>query len=55
MAAAGLPDGFHEAAADVYDRAARRSADGNGARPRAAGNLDAVLAALMPRRAGSGA
>jgi hypothetical protein len=28
MATAGLPTGFHEAAADVYDRAARSTATG---------------------------
>ena len=58
MDAAGLPTGFHEAAADVYDRAADTSASGrqgnaggaasggqaNGGRP---GTLDAVLSALM--------
>jgi 3-hydroxyisobutyrate dehydrogenase-like beta-hydroxyacid dehydrogenase len=53
MAAAGLPHGFHEAAADVYDRAARRARDAGGAerdraaKPAAAATLDAVLSALM--------
>jgi 3-hydroxyisobutyrate dehydrogenase-like beta-hydroxyacid dehydrogenase len=52
MAAAGLPHGFHEAAADVYDRAARRAGDTPGERDRApkpapSGALDAVLSALM--------
>jgi hypothetical protein len=58
MDAAGLPTGFHEAAADVYDRAADSAAGGrqgnaggpagggqaNAGRP---GTLDAVLSALM--------
>ncbi len=53
MAAAGLPPGFHEAAADVYDRAARHAEDaGSGARERTGkaappGTLDAVLSALI--------
>jgi 3-hydroxyisobutyrate dehydrogenase-like beta-hydroxyacid dehydrogenase len=53
MAAAGLPHGFHEAAADVYDRAARRAGNAGGAerdrpaKPAAAATLDAVLSALM--------
>jgi 3-hydroxyisobutyrate dehydrogenase-like beta-hydroxyacid dehydrogenase len=53
MAAAGLPHGFHEAAADVYDRTARHAGDGGGgerdrsAKPAPAATLDAVLSALM--------
>jgi 3-hydroxyisobutyrate dehydrogenase-like beta-hydroxyacid dehydrogenase len=52
MAAAGLPPGFHEAAADVYDRAARHASDASAERDRASrpapnGTLDAVLSALM--------
>ncbi len=38
MAAAGLPDGFHLAAAEVYRRAC------------AAGSVDAILSALLPPR-----
>jgi 3-hydroxyisobutyrate dehydrogenase-like beta-hydroxyacid dehydrogenase len=41
MAAAGLPDGFHQAAAEIY----RRSPDRDGA------SVDAVLAALLSPRA----
>ncbi|HEX4831543.1 MAG TPA: DUF1932 domain-containing protein [Trebonia sp.] len=70
MAAAGLPSGFHLAAADIYDRAkdvpaGGSTATGPGGRPLpgrpatrsgaaapAAGNLDAVLAALMGYQAG---
>ncbi len=60
MAAAGLPPGFHQAAAEIYDRAARgaRGAGGagadargpapNGAAETAAGSaLDTVMSALM--------
>jgi len=54
MAAAGLPHGFHEAAADVYDRAARHAGDaasaprpGTGKAAPPGGTLDAVLSALM--------
>jgi 3-hydroxyisobutyrate dehydrogenase-like beta-hydroxyacid dehydrogenase len=50
MAAAGLPSGFHEAAAEIYDRAARAEAPGT--RPPAAATespstLDTVISALM--------
>jgi 3-hydroxyisobutyrate dehydrogenase-like beta-hydroxyacid dehydrogenase len=41
MASAGLPEGFHQAAAEIY----RRSPD------RGAGSVDAVLAALLSPRA----
>jgi hypothetical protein len=47
MAAAGLPTGFHDAAAGIYDRAAR--ADAPGARATQAESpptLDTVLSAL---------
>jgi 3-hydroxyisobutyrate dehydrogenase-like beta-hydroxyacid dehydrogenase len=49
MAAAGLPSGFHEAAADIYDRAARAEAPAV-RRPAAAeppSTLDTVMSALM--------
>jgi 3-hydroxyisobutyrate dehydrogenase-like beta-hydroxyacid dehydrogenase len=48
MAAAGLPTGFHDAAAGIYDRAAR--ADGPGTRvtqTESPPTLDTVLSALM--------
>jgi hypothetical protein len=48
MAAAGLPSGFHEAAADIYDRAAQVETRST---PRAAApeptTLDAIMSALM--------
>jgi 3-hydroxyisobutyrate dehydrogenase-like beta-hydroxyacid dehydrogenase len=48
MAAAGLPSGFHEAAADIYDRAAQAETRST---PRAAApeptTLDAIMSALM--------
>jgi 3-hydroxyisobutyrate dehydrogenase-like beta-hydroxyacid dehydrogenase len=52
MAAAGLPHGFHEAAADVYDRASRSGGAQPAPSPRSGGRpdpgtLDAVLSALM--------
>jgi 3-hydroxyisobutyrate dehydrogenase-like beta-hydroxyacid dehydrogenase len=49
MAAAGLPPGFHEAAADVYDRASRAEAPATRqpAAPEPASTLDTVLSALM--------
>jgi 3-hydroxyisobutyrate dehydrogenase-like beta-hydroxyacid dehydrogenase len=52
MAAAGLPHGFHEAAADVYDRASRSGGAQAAPSPRSGGRpdpgtLDAVLSALM--------
>jgi 3-hydroxyisobutyrate dehydrogenase-like beta-hydroxyacid dehydrogenase len=49
MAAAGLPAGFHEAAADVYDRAARAevSAVRRPATPEPPSTLDTVMSALM--------
>jgi hypothetical protein len=49
MAAAGLPSGFHEAAADIFDRAAR--AETPAMRPSAAteppSTLDSIMSALM--------
>jgi 3-hydroxyisobutyrate dehydrogenase-like beta-hydroxyacid dehydrogenase len=48
MSAAGLPDGFHEAAAEVYDRASR--ADVRAGRKTAATateTLDTIMSALM--------
>jgi len=48
MAAAGLPAGFHEAAADVYDRAARADAPAvRPAAPEPPSTLDTVMSALM--------
>ncbi len=61
MAAAGLPPGFHQAAAEIYDRAARgvrdaqdARADARGTAPNGAGGaaaadsaLDTVMSALM--------
>ena len=49
MAAAGLPAGFHEAAADIYDRAARAEmpAAHRPAAPEPPSTLDTVLSALM--------
>jgi 3-hydroxyisobutyrate dehydrogenase-like beta-hydroxyacid dehydrogenase len=52
MAATGLPPGFHEAAAEIYDRATRNAADRSEPRDRSGkpappGSLDAVLSALM--------
>ena len=49
MAAAGLPAGFHEAAADIYDRAARAEvpATRRPAAPEAPSTLDTVMSALM--------
>jgi 3-hydroxyisobutyrate dehydrogenase-like beta-hydroxyacid dehydrogenase len=49
MAAAGLPAGFHEAAADVYDRAARAEvpATRRPATPEPPSTLDTVISALM--------
>jgi 3-hydroxyisobutyrate dehydrogenase-like beta-hydroxyacid dehydrogenase len=50
MAAAGLPPGFHEAAADIYERAARAGAPAT-RRPAAAAEppstLDSIMSALM--------
>ena len=49
MAAAGLPAGFHEAAADIYDRAARAEAPA-ARRPAATeppSTLDTVMSALI--------
>jgi 3-hydroxyisobutyrate dehydrogenase-like beta-hydroxyacid dehydrogenase len=50
MAAAGLPPGFHEAAADIYERAARAETPA-GRRPAAAAEppstMDTVMSALM--------
>jgi len=55
MSAAGLPSGFHEAAADIYDRAARAdapaapraTAEANGAASSGGSALDTILSALM--------
>jgi 3-hydroxyisobutyrate dehydrogenase-like beta-hydroxyacid dehydrogenase len=49
MAAAGLPPGFHEAAADVYDRAARAetTATRRPAAPEQPSTLDTIMSALM--------
>jgi 3-hydroxyisobutyrate dehydrogenase-like beta-hydroxyacid dehydrogenase len=50
MAAAGLPSGFHEAAADIYERAAQAETPA-GRRPAAAvepsSTMDTVMSALM--------
>jgi 3-hydroxyisobutyrate dehydrogenase-like beta-hydroxyacid dehydrogenase len=49
MAAAGLPPGFHEAAADIYDRAARAEAPATH-RPTEAkppSTIDSIMSALM--------
>jgi len=49
MAAAGLPAGFHEAAADIYDRASRAEAP-TSKRPAAAAQkstIDSIMSALM--------
>jgi 3-hydroxyisobutyrate dehydrogenase-like beta-hydroxyacid dehydrogenase len=49
MAAAGLPAGFHEAAADIFDRAARAEppAVRRPAAPEPPSTLDTVMSALM--------
>lgn len=49
MAAAGLPPGFHEAAADIYDRAAQAGETAAPRRPVAEppSTLDSVISALM--------
>jgi 3-hydroxyisobutyrate dehydrogenase-like beta-hydroxyacid dehydrogenase len=48
MSAAGLPDGFHEAAADVYDRASRADVpSGRRTATTAKETLDAIMSALM--------
>jgi 3-hydroxyisobutyrate dehydrogenase-like beta-hydroxyacid dehydrogenase len=49
MAAAGLPSGFHEAAADIYDRASRAEAPAarRPAAPEQPSTLDTVMSALM--------
>jgi 3-hydroxyisobutyrate dehydrogenase-like beta-hydroxyacid dehydrogenase len=49
MAAAGLPAGFHEAAADIFDRAARAEvpATSRPAAPEPPSTLDTVMSALM--------
>jgi 3-hydroxyisobutyrate dehydrogenase-like beta-hydroxyacid dehydrogenase len=48
MSAAGLPDGFHEAAADIYDRASRADVPTGRRTPTTAREtLDAIMAALM--------
>jgi 3-hydroxyisobutyrate dehydrogenase-like beta-hydroxyacid dehydrogenase len=49
MAAAGLPAGFHEAAADIYDRAARAETPAvrRPAAPEPPSTLDTIMSALM--------
>jgi 3-hydroxyisobutyrate dehydrogenase-like beta-hydroxyacid dehydrogenase len=48
MSAVGLPDGFHEAAADVYDRASRADVpSGRRTATTAKETLDAIMSALM--------
>jgi 3-hydroxyisobutyrate dehydrogenase-like beta-hydroxyacid dehydrogenase len=49
MAAAGLPSGFHEAAADIYDRASRAEtpATRRPAAPEPPSTLDSIMSALM--------
>jgi len=49
MASAGLPEGFHQAAADVYDRAARAepAAPRRPAAPEPPSAFDTVMSALM--------
>jgi 3-hydroxyisobutyrate dehydrogenase-like beta-hydroxyacid dehydrogenase len=49
MAAAGLPAGFHEAAADVFDRASRADVPTTRrpAAPKSPSTLDTVMSALM--------
>jgi len=50
MSAAGLPPGFHQAAADIYDRASQASGTQTPHRPPAqppASTLDTVISALM--------
>jgi Domain of unknown function (DUF1932) len=46
MSAAGLPDGFHQGAAEIFRRAPRAATAGSAATGDQA--LDAVLAALVP-------
>jgi len=54
MSAAGLPPGFHQAAAEIFDRAARadmtqppRAAGGSNGAAAGGSALDTVLSALM--------
>ena len=50
MTAAGLPAGFHEAAANIYDRASQADGTRASRRPparRPASTLDTVISALM--------
>jgi 3-hydroxyisobutyrate dehydrogenase-like beta-hydroxyacid dehydrogenase len=50
MAAAGLPPGFHEAAAEIYQRASRAEVPGTARRAAPAGppsTLDSIMSALM--------
>lgn len=48
MTAAGLPEGFHEAAADLYDRASRADAPAGRRTPAATREtLDTIMSALM--------
>jgi transcription initiation factor TFIIIB Brf1 subunit/transcription initiation factor TFIIB len=48
MSAAGLPDGFHEAAAEVYDRASRADVPvGRRTATTARETLDNIMSALM--------
>jgi hypothetical protein len=54
MAAVGLPPGFHEAAADIYGRAARaegpaayRAGSRNSGAAEPASTIDTIMSALM--------
>jgi 3-hydroxyisobutyrate dehydrogenase-like beta-hydroxyacid dehydrogenase len=49
MAAVGLPAGFHEAAAEIYDRASRAGAPATGRSPAAdaPSTIDTIMSALM--------
>ena len=49
MAAAGLPSGFHEAAADIYDRASRAEMPTTRRVPTTEppSTLDSIMSALM--------
>jgi hypothetical protein len=48
MSAAGLPDGFHEAAAEIYDRAARADLPaGRKTADTTKETLDTIMSALM--------
>jgi hypothetical protein len=48
MEAAGLPPGFHEAAADIYERAARAETPVHRpAAPQPPSTMDTIMSALM--------